>query len=327
MKTSSIILVALIILGVSGCQKHEMDQSSSKDLTQLFVKAEPNTLNLNHLKSVKLNSIITSINEAISEHGIMVEKIETYAAEQEGMTLFFKDVGNKQLQSCFVPNDLRNGTGSEVPYVIDGTEMGTSSGMSETETINAIISAMNTWDNNTCSYGLQIPFLGTTDFDLGYVQFILGLGGFPGYLTGGVVHGGILPRDLFDAIQTNGGDFILGVTFTFIWTDDGGEPTDIDNNGKNDVAFKEIYINDEFNWMDAPDDVIGNDIYDFETVVLHETGHALCQAHFGKAFAAADGTIHFAPYALMNSGYSIANREITGTDLAGHCSIWSSWPW
>jgi len=235
-------------------------------------------------------------------------------------------MGNKKLSSDFVPNDSRNGTGIDVPYIIDGTELGTTSGMTEVDTYNAIVNAMNTWDNNKCSSGLDIPLWGLIPFDVGFVQYLEGFGGYAGYLAGGITHGGILPAVFFDAIGgPGGGTSILGVTFTFIWTSD-GVPTDINNDGKNDVAFREVYINDGFNWQDAPDDVLFNGIYDFETVVLHEVGHGLSQGHFGKAFITKNGMLHFAPAALMNSAYSVARREITQTDLAGHCSIWADWP-
>lgn len=331
MKTKSIALAALILLGVSGCQKIEKDQPSvrfNQDLSQQLVKIDTDiTLNINYLKGAPVNSLLANINEALAEYNILLEKVETYGAEQEGITIFFKDVGNKQLPSDFVPNDPRNNGGIDIPFLIDGTEMGTSSGMSVDQTIYAIVSAMNTWDDNSCSTGLNMPFWGVADFDVGLVQWYLGFGGILGYFPGVITHAGILPPEFFEAVQPGGGGNILGVTFTYIWADQSGNPTDIDNNRKYDVAIKETYINDNFNWQDAPDDVLGNNIYDFETAVLHESGHALCQGHFGKAFVASDGYIHFAPYALMNSAYTIGNRDITKTDLAGHCSIWSSWPW
>ena len=60
--------------------------------------------------------------------------------------------------------------------------------------------------------------------------------------------------------------------------------------------------------------------------MLHEVGHGLSQGHFGKAFRNKNGNLHFAPYALMNAGYTFGNRMVTETDEAGHCSNWASWP-
>jgi hypothetical protein len=105
-----------------------------------------------------------------------------------------------------------------------------------------------------------------------------------------------------------------------IFIDGAGAPTDIDNNGKLDVAFREILYNDAFTW-----NVNGN--IDIETVALHESGHGLSQGHFGKAFRTeSNGKIHFAPLAVMNAAYSGVQQGLAGTDNGGHCSIWGSWP-
>jgi hypothetical protein len=128
-----------------------------------------------------------------------------------------------------------------------------------------------------------------------------------------VTHAGWLPGGI---LANN----VIGVTFTFVWTDGGGNPTDIDNDGRADVAFREILYNDAFTWQ-----INGN--IDVETVALHESGHGLSQGHFGKAFATtANGKIHFSPRAVMNAAYSGIQRAIGATDNAGHCSIWGSWP-
>jgi hypothetical protein len=64
-----------------------------------------------------------------------------------------------------------------------------------------------------------------------------------------------------------------------------------------------------------------------ETVALHESGHGLSQAHFGKIFLTnAIGLVHFAPFAVMNPVITRQADELTGSDLAGHCSLWGSWP-
>ena len=66
---------------------------------------------------------------------------------------------------------------------------------------------------------------------------------------------------------------------------------------------------------------------DVETVALHESGHGQSQAHFGKIFQTeANGLLHFAPFAVMNAAISRQEHSLTGTDLAGHCSLWGSWP-
>lgn len=261
------------------------------------------------------------INAAIASQGIMLEKVEILGADEAGRTVFFDNKGSKQIGSDWVPNDPRNnGFGAAVPYWIDNTELGTSSGMSEEATFNAITSTMNTWDAVTCSGGLDVPFLGPSGFDIGLVQFFEGFGGSGLAITGAIAHAGILPAVFFETVL--GASNVLGVTFTFSYTN-----SDIDGNGKGDTALSEIYINDGFNWQDEPNDVLGNGIYDFETVVLHEVGHGLSQAHFGTAFIdGGEGGLHFSPAALMNAGYTVGRRDVSETDEAGHCSNWGVWP-
>ncbi len=108
------------------------------------------------------------------------------------------------------------------------------------------------------------------------------------------------------------------MTFTFVWVS-GGVPTDINNDGKTDTAFREILYNNAFTWR------INNNI-DVETVAFHESGHALSQGHFGTAFTTGNGKLHFAPLAVMNAAYSGVQQSPRGTDNGGHCSIWASWP-
>ena len=104
-----------------------------------------------------------------------------------------------------------------------------------------------------------------------------------------LVQAGWQPPAFFDALAPDGSDFILGVTFTFIFTDEDDNPTDVDGNGRADVALKEIYYNPSFAWTNrgAPGAI------DFFSVIAHETGHGLGLAHFGKVFVtkkdAADG--------------------------------------
>jgi hypothetical protein len=120
---------------------------------------------------------------------------------------------------------------------------------------------------------------------------------------------------------------VLGVAFTLSWVDANGNLTDIDGNGKADVAFREIYYNDAYEWAD--DGVLGergSGFFDFPAVAIHEVGHGLSQAHFGSIARNDDGSITARPKAIMNAIYGGIQRDLTGTDRAGHCSNWSNWP-
>jgi hypothetical protein len=68
-----------------------------------------------------------------------------------------------------------------------------------------------------------------------------------------------------------------------------------------------------------------NDI-DVESVAVHEAGHGLSQAHFGKVWLKNDGSLERSPMAVMNAIYSEPFRPLAGTDNGGHCSNWAQWP-
>ncbi len=135
-----------------------------------------------------------------------------------------------------------------------------------------------------------------------------------------VTHAGWLPAAFFNALAPNGGTSIIAATFTFIFVDDDGNPTDVDRNGRADVAFREIYYNRAFAWGTG-----GNPInVDIQTAAIHEFGHGLGLAHFGKLFFKNNGTLQFAPIARMNGGYTGEDRELYGPDNAAFCHIWAT---
>ena len=245
------------------------------------------------------------------------EYLTTGESGQVGRTVYFKDVGNKQLSQDFVPGLALDGT-DDVSYYIDETRP--SDDLPVAVSSAAISRAMQTWDDVSCSdLGIfRIP--SQPGIETGFVSALLGFGGSLDYVAD-VLHAGWLPAEFFDEIAPpDGSTYILGVTFTIIFTDDAGNPVDTDNNNKLDVAWREIYYNDAFEWADG-------DHYDVETIALHEAGHGLSQGHFGKAFRTDNNNkLHFAPRAVMNAAYSGIQTEIDGSDNGGHCSNWASWP-
>ncbi len=264
-----------------------------------------------------------------------MEYITDAESEQMGQTIIFKNTGNKQLAFDFVPFDPRRTGLQEIQMIVDDVDtLHAVSGM-EGEPIPTIpagtdIAAFHsvnaTWDGVQCST-IPVNDLGDSGVDLGIVQNILGYGGNGAIVAADVGHYGFLPPSFFDAIGgPGGGAGILGVTFTFRFIDGAGNSTDIDNNGVADAAFREIYYNTNFPWTDNPNDVIGDGGIDLESVALHEMGHGLSQGHFGNGFINKNGKIIIAPKASMNAAHTSAHREVTGTDLGGHCSNWANWP-
>lgn len=229
-----------------------------------------------------------------------------------------RDLGNKRLSLDFIPNDPRrgglDGDPNTIDVLIDRTQGATASGVTEAATTGAITAAMNTWDGQRCSaLGMNVV---PVDVDVGLVQRILGFGG-TGVVVPDIMHAGWLPGAFFDRLAPGGSGFILGVAFTLTFNSG-----DLDGDGNPDLAAREIYYNDGFDWSTDETSRI-----DVETVALHEAGHGLSQAHFGTVFRNPNsGKVVFAPRAVMNAVYSGVQRDIKATDGGGHCGIWANWP-
>ncbi len=320
MKTKSIFMAVLLVLGVAACQNDESPapQNERSTMDQRMTRLDVDIQSVeNARKAGGIEAWMASVNESLAQHNILLEKIEYYGADGAGNTVFFNNRGNKQLASDFVPGDARRGGFTDIAYARDGIEATTSSGLTKVQTDGAILSAMNSWDNVSCSKGLILTDIGSSPFDLGFVQALIGAGG--SFFFTDIMHSGFT-SSLFDIVFGPGSN-VLGVSFTFIWIDGSGNPTDIDNNGKSDAAFRDIYYNDAFSWA-----IDGSD-FDVETVALHEAGHGLSQGHFGKLFRTdKNGKLHFAPRAVMNAGYTGVQTSINATDKGGHCSNWAQWP-
>ena len=188
---------------------------------------------------------------------------------------------------------------------------------------------MSAWRARACSSSpiARVPVPAGTDPDF-LDEFFRGLPTSVNYSQpADIVQAGWQPSQFFRNIAGPSGNNIIGVTFTFIFVDGNGVPTDIDRNGRYDTALAEIFYNTRFAWgSNAAANVI-----DFYSVITHETGHALGLGHFGKVFVtkrdAADGIqiadIKYAPYALMNAVYVTGRNELAGTDNSSFCQLWA----
>jgi hypothetical protein len=188
----------------------------------------------------------------------------------------------------------------------------------------AVDRSMATWQNGPHCNGPAVVKVPDSGGNIGLVDN-LALGGAPGSPIADITHAGWLSANFFNAIAPpDGANFILGVTFIFIFIDQNG-PTDIDHNGLADVAFREIYYNRSFAWGTSG---ASNNNVDVESVATHEAGHAFGLGHFGKVFLTKKGStvadIKYAPRAVMNAVYISPFRELTGTDNASFCHIWAN---
>ena len=322
------IIVALLVM-VAGCDQQQPSAPGRTDAvtpagspTKLFKGSGGKQV---PITSDALDAMNVSLQEAGKEYRIAYAEYLTSGEGNEiGQTIYARDVGNKQLTADFVPFDPRRadwsgpvvGPNDNITYAIDQTEdavppSAVVNGLTAAQTTAAIQSAMTTWNTQGCS-DLDLTQNSDDGRDLGYIAFLYGLGGSD-TIVADIMHTGF--RDL----DFTGG--VIGVTYTFIWVDDAGDPTDVDGNGKADVAFREIYYDPSWLWQ------IGSSV-DVESIALHETGHGLSQAHFGKVFMTnANGKFHFSPRAVMNAVYPGGVQiELLGSDVGGHCSIWADWP-
>lgn len=248
------------------------------------------------------------------------------SGEAGGIEWFQKDVGNGQLGHDFVYGDPRNA-------VNDGGYAGVSYGIKTDNTSDDVNlenqdfwfrESVDVWNQERCATlalqendvdsatpGVVENFFAGGGIDISLVEADLTQIGFRGV------------SPIFPA-----GTSTLGVAYTLFWTDASGNLTDIDGNGKLDVAFREIYYNDQYDWADnglegrQPD---GTRLFDFPTVAIHEVGHGLSSAHFGN-IGVKDGFLFAKPRTVMNAIYGGTLRELTGRDAAAHCANWAQWP-
>ena len=190
--------------------------------------------------------------------------------------------------------------------------------------------AMSAWRNIVCSSKpiTKVAIPAGTDPDL-LDQLVRGQAPSQNYAQpADIVQSGWQPASWFRTLAGGtAGNAIIGVTLSFGFTDNAGNFTDIDRNGKADLSLSEIYYNDRYFWGNGAPNVV-----DFYSILTHESGHSLGLAHFGKVFItksdAADGIqiadVKYAPKALMNAVYVTGRDEIAGSDVSSFCSIWAS---
>jgi hypothetical protein len=190
--------------------------------------------------------------------------------------------------------------------------------------------AMGAWRAITCSSKpiTKVAVPAGTDPDL-FDQLVNGDAPSANYASpADIVESGWQPYTWFRTLAGGpAGDALIGVTLAYAFVDGDGNFTDIDRNGKADLAQAEIFFNDGYYWGNGAPNVV-----DFYSIITHESGHGLGLGHFGKVFItrkdASDGVslsdVKYAPYAMMNAVYVTGRNELAGTDDSQFCSVWAS---
>jgi hypothetical protein len=311
----SILVVSLLVIALIAfsCDKPESVAPTSTSLEAQLAKegeeGDPAVLAKMH-----------DINNQLAAQGLnmAVESIEFF-------TIGNGRPSNRIHQQPFrwVPNDARRlADGINITYLVDQSDGATNSGLTNAQTEAAIDRSMNTWDNEQALQKVDIVKRADSGADPDIFDSFFGFGGAGNPFLADITNAGWLPRAFFEAVGgPGGGRGILAFSVTFIFTDNAGNPTDVNGDNRLDTALNEVYYNNTFG--QAGTDRVGNPWginvalpgIDVETVALHENGHSLGIGHFGPP-----------PDAVLNPIYAGIRQSPLAPDQAGMQTVWGSWP-
>jgi hypothetical protein len=275
-----------------------------------------------------VSPVLDSINRAIAARGLNVqlERAEFVVANKlgaaaSGQVVFANDRA-KRLTSRWVAGDERRAAdGDRINWLVVDPFMAAHTSTGSQVVTASVASAFHTWDSQTCTtLNVDQREWGGTTFPSGILD--IGIPTDPFEANINII--GFLPGAIFNTVLGPGSSAsVLGVTFTFVFINPDGTPTDINHDGRDDTAFKEMWFNNDFAWTTTG---LGSDI-DVETVALHEIGHAFEMGHFGKIFGTFGNLkLHVSPRAVMNAAILGTLRSPLGSDNAAFCGNWASWP-
>jgi len=253
-----------------------------------------------------------------SSLNIAVEQVEFFTIGQGRPANRIHQTGIR-----WVANDPRRlADGENITYLVDQSDGATASGLTSAQTEGAIDRALATWEASRPLKKVNIVKRADGGADPDIFDSFFGFGGLGDPFLADIVEAGWLPRAFFEAVGgPGGGRGILAFSVSFIFTDDDGNPTDINGDNYLDTALNEVYYNNTFG--QAGTDRVGNPWginvalpgIDVETVALHENGHSLGLGHFGPP-----------PAAVMNPIYAGIRHAPLAADSAGMSAVWASWP-
>jgi len=298
-------------------------------------------------ENVTYSPLLARINTTLAASGaryrVGAAELRIAAAGWNGVTstILVADNRERSLGAEWVIGDPRRGGSRGVTYAFgsntaiapttrdpDGSNVRLVSGAAQAAYIDE---AMAAWRGLTCSTKpiTKVGVPAGTDPDV-FDQLVNGQAPSANYAQpADIVQSGWQTQSWFRTLAGGPlGDNVIGVTIPFAFIDNAGNFTDIDRDGKVDLAGVEIFYNDAFYWGDGARNVV-----DFYSILTHESGHGLGLGHFGKVFItkrdASDGIsladIKYAPLAMMNAVYVTGRSEIAGTDDSQFCAIWANY--
>jgi len=253
------------------------------------------------------------------------------SAGWQGATTLIANDRTHTLSSAFVPRDPRRGGSAAISYIVDESNLLAASRsaahpggflITKPQLEPEIDASMARWQNQPACGAPAVTKVAYTGVDPDRIDaLVFGDPARFGSRLADITQAGWLPPSFFNLIAPNGASFILGVTFTFVYIDANGVPTDIDRDGRADVSTREIYYNQNFYWTTDPTYPRAVDI---QSVATHESGHAYGLGHFGYVFQDDRDVLHYAPKAVMNAVYVSSFRNLTGSDIASSCQLWAN---
>jgi hypothetical protein len=297
------------------------------------------------------------VNQALKNAGkkMALHSVEIYSTDNMGgQEVLINDLkgGLQKIGSHWVANDERRALpgvpGDTLTYAfdrVDGAFSGTGADGSSInipyETVAAAFEkGVNVWRGVHCRNNLKLLPKDPGTSDLGLTQLLRGWGGGSFDIAGDIQFGGFMPSAIFNQHRPGGADFVTAVTYGYVFIDDNGNPTDINNDGLNDLALKEIYFNNKFPYCVAGSctDAVNKSSFQYagatfpvtyrlDGIFAHEFGHGLSLDHFNKiSVSVKDGSIKVVPDSLMSTYQPDPTATLKATDNASYCKTWNSWP-